>query len=64
MPVHDHRTPADLLAESDQLARLLLLDVNGHAAPALLRAFPTLVEAAAQPVVGAARHGSERMAGR
>ena len=48
MPAHDRRTPAELLAEADQLARLLLLDVSGHAAPAMLRAFPTLVEAAAQ----------------
>ena len=48
MPAHDRRTPAELLAETDQLARLLLLDVSGHSAPAMLRAFPTLVEAAAQ----------------
>ena len=48
MPAPDRRTPAELLAETDQLARLLLLDVSGHAAPAMLRAFPTLVEAAAQ----------------
>jgi hypothetical protein len=48
VPAHDRRTPAELLAEADQLARLLLLEVNGHSAPAMLRAFPTLVEAAAQ----------------
>ena len=48
MPAFDRRTPAELLAETDQLARLLLLEVSGHSAPAVLRAFPTLVEAAAQ----------------
>ena len=48
MPAADRRTPAELLAENDQLARLLLLEVSGRAAPAMLRAFPALVEAAAR----------------
>jgi hypothetical protein len=48
MPAHDRRTPGELLAEADQMARLLLLEVGGHSAPTMLRAFPTLVDAAAQ----------------
>ena len=48
MPAADRRTPGELLAENDQLSRLLLLEVNGERAPAMLRAFPALVEAAAQ----------------
>ena len=48
MPAADRRTPAELLAETDQLARLLLLEVSGQSAPAMLRAFPDLVEAAAR----------------
>jgi len=48
MPAADRRTPGELLAENDELSRLLLLEVNGDRAPAMLRAFPTLVESAAQ----------------
>ena len=47
MPAADRRTPAELLVETDELARLMLLEVNGQAAPAMLRGFPDLVEAAA-----------------
>ena len=48
MPMADRRTPAELLTETDQQARLLLLEVSGPTAPAMLRAFPELVEAAAR----------------
>ena len=48
MPAADRRTPAELLAENDQLARLLLLEVSGERTPAVLRGFPVLVDAAAQ----------------
>lgn len=44
MPAADRHTPAELLAENDELARLLLLEVSGHRAPAMLRAFPALVD--------------------
>jgi hypothetical protein len=48
VPAADRHTPAELLAENDELARLLLLEVSGHRAPAMLRAFPALVDAAAR----------------
>jgi len=48
MPAADRRTPAELLAENDELSRLLLLEVSSDRAPAMLRAFPTLADAAAQ----------------
>ena len=48
MPAADRRTPGELLVENDELSRLLLLEVGGERAPAMLRAFPALVEAAAQ----------------
>jgi hypothetical protein len=48
MPAHDRRTPGELLAEADQQARLLLLDVSAHSALAMLPGFPTVAEAAAQ----------------
>jgi hypothetical protein len=44
----DRRTPAELLAENDELARLLLLDVHGQMAQAMLRTFPFLVDGAAR----------------
>jgi hypothetical protein len=47
VPAADRHTPAELLAENDELARLLL-EVSGHRAPAMLRAFPDLVDAAAR----------------
>jgi hypothetical protein len=34
------RTPAELLAANDELARLMLLEVSGERAPAMLRGFP------------------------
>lgn len=48
MPAADRRTPAELLAETDELARRLLLEVTAVQGPAMLRAFPTVVEAAAR----------------
>ena len=48
VPAADRRTPAELLAENDELARQLLLDVNDQRSPAMLRAFPAVVEAAAR----------------
>jgi hypothetical protein len=48
MPAADRRTPAEPLAENDELARLLLLEVTAVQGPAILRAFPAVVEAAAR----------------
>lgn len=48
VPAPDRRTPAELLADKDELARLTLLEVSGQRAPAMLRDFPELVDAAAR----------------
>lgn len=48
VPAPDRRTPAELLADKDELARLTLLEVSGQRAPAMPRAFPELVDAAAR----------------
>jgi hypothetical protein len=41
VPVLDRRRiPAELLAANDELARLMLLEVSGKRAPAMLRGFP------------------------
>jgi hypothetical protein len=46
VPAPDRRTPAELLADKDELARPTL--VSGQRSAAMLRAFPELVDAAAR----------------
>jgi hypothetical protein len=42
VPGPDRRhTPAELLAANDELARLMLLEVSGERAPAMLRGLPS-----------------------
>jgi hypothetical protein len=44
----DHRTPAELLADSDELARETLLDATPDQAPAMVRSWNQLVGSAAE----------------
>lgn len=44
-PIDDIRSVGELLVDADRLSRSLLLDVSGHDADALLRAWPHLVQA-------------------
>ncbi len=48
MPAADHRTIRELLADSDELAREMLLDATPDRAPAMVRSWDRLVGSAAE----------------
>jgi hypothetical protein len=48
VPAADHRTVAELLADSDELARETLLDATPDQAPAMVRSWNQLVGSAAE----------------
>ena len=68
MPTRDRRTVGELLADSDALAREMLLDVSPSNGPAMVRTWGQVVESAAQlwpllpPVSPTAPSGPDLMA--